>query len=147
MERIAQEVAGAGGRGLVAIYGTTGSQVAKRDRRRLLGVYEIDAAVRPIEALVEPAFLSEVRAPEERGADGAERWPVALRATRAWVVPPEVRPMIEQVAPETYEAKAGMAIARHGRRMTAGDAARVMVASTSEASSISRRRGRAQRDM
>ncbi|UPA24486.1 hypothetical protein [Shinella oryzae] len=89
---------------LFMIYGAASAETKKNERHRVLGFLQVEA--RPIRDVDKASPLGLKR---KRDNGWAEKWSHALPVVRAWRVDEPM--LLETIAPVTYRAEAGQAIA------------------------------------
>ena len=119
-DRLLSEIGEDGG--LVVIYGTQTGETNFRKRGKVLGVYAVTSESGSISNYVEQRRLSKARA----GDQNSQKWEHAVRAVRAWGVPIELAPGIDELADTTYSPSNGQDIAARGRRLTRDEARKLL---------------------
>lgn len=105
---------------LVVVYGTGSAPMDELGK--VIGVLQCSHRVNNAKAFMSPTAWST----KEQSADGAGKWNLGVKATRAWRVAPESRPAIAEFANETYTPGRGQAIGSQGMPLTAGEALKLL---------------------
>jgi hypothetical protein len=105
---------------LVVVYAAGGAEPELR--RRVLGVQQVTHRTGS-----KWDFLAPDRVDAERSdADRRDKWVHAIKLTRGWRIPPECRPLIDDFAPETYNAQNARAIGARCMRLTPNEARSIL---------------------
>jgi hypothetical protein len=94
---------------LVVVYGTKG--LPKADAGKVLGVLQVSHLCGPGEAFVAHSEWA------KKMEEFPEKWNYGVQVTRAWKIPEDCRPAIEDFAPATYSHGKAQAIGRYGSRL------------------------------
>lgn len=106
---------------LVVIYGHK-TRAPTNQQGMVIGVQQVTHRVNHAEAFMSPSEWSRKAADPER----ADKWNLAVKATRAWRVAEEAYLSIEDFAPETYSTARAQAIGSQGMRLTGAEARRLL---------------------
>lgn len=101
---------------LVVVYAS--GKAPKDMLGRVVGVLQCSHRVNNAKAFMSPVAWET----KQKDPDRAGRWELAVKATRAWRVAPDERPLIQEFAHETYLTSRAQAIGSQGMRLTANEA-------------------------
>lgn len=104
---------------LVAIYGTKDLE-DESHAGLVIGVMQVTHVVGPSKDFVEPAVW------REKERDDAPYWNHGVKCIRAWEIPLEHRPYIDDFAPDTYSPAFAQTIGRRGRQMSRREARKLL---------------------
>ena len=104
---------------LVVVYGA--STALASARRRVLGIQQQSHRTGTKWDFLSPTAAAAERADPQR----AEKWTYAVQTIRAWRIPDERQPLVEEIFPETYAGKNGMVIGSQGLKLTPAEARRL----------------------
>lgn len=107
---------------LSVIYGSNSPQTPKRERGKVLGVYQCSHLAGPTDSFLSPIGLSNKKKDERDGYS----WAYAIQAVRAWRVPLDAAPHIGDFAPTTFSPERGRSIGRFGAWLTADEARQIL---------------------
>lgn len=99
---------------LVVVYGT--KSLKTKDAGRILGVQQVSHIVGPSEDFIEPTAWA------AKQGRNPKSWNYGVQCTRAWRLPEEFRPLVDDFAPDTYSTNDARTIGRRGKRMTSREA-------------------------
>ncbi|KPF78323.1 hypothetical protein IP88_03970 [alpha proteobacterium AAP81b] len=102
---------------LVVIYGHK-TRAPFAQRGMVIGIQQVSHRVNTAQAFMSPSEWARKLGDPER----AEKWNLAVKATRAWRVAEESYVSIEEFAPETYSTARSQAIGSQGMRLTKREA-------------------------
>lgn len=106
---------------LVVIYGHK-SRAPAHQQGKVIGVQQVTHRVNHAENFMSPSEWARKAADPER----ADKWNLAVKATRAWRVAEEAYLQIEDFAPSTYSTARAQAIGSQGMRLTGAEARRLL---------------------
>lgn len=106
---------------LVVIYGHK-TRAPEHQQGKVIGVQQVTHRVNHAQAFMSPSEWARKAADPER----ADKWNLAVKATRAWRVAEEAYLPIEEFAPETYSTARAQAIGSQGMRLTGAEARRLL---------------------
>ncbi len=124
---------------LVVIYGAGGAHDAA-ERWRVLGIQQQSHLTGTKWGFLSPEAADGERIQAQADADKEpnaakkaavynkrrDKWQYAVKAVRAWRIPPERRPTIQEFAPESYWPKRGTVIGAQGVKLSPADARRLL---------------------
>lgn len=101
---------------LVVIYGAGGAR--PDERRRVLGIQQQSHVLGAKWDFVSPERKTQERADPAR----TDSWTHAVKIHRAWRIPAEAQPFVDELFPDTYAPEKATAIGSMGLRVTAAEA-------------------------
>ncbi|MCA1748846.1 MAG: hypothetical protein LC634_04715 [Sphingomonadales bacterium] len=105
---------------LIVVYGTKG--LGTNEAGKVLGVQQVSHRIGPSQQFVSPPAW----AIKQSEAKNRSRWLFGVQSTRAWYVVPEERPSIEAFADATWSRRDARAIGRYCKRLTKGEARKIL---------------------
>lgn len=103
---------------LVVIYGT--KNLGGDEGGKVLGVQQVSHVIGSAQDYVEPGHWA------AKQRESADQWNFAVQCVRAWKIPVEYRPTVEEFAPQTYSTDYAQTIGRRGRKLTADEARKLL---------------------
>lgn len=103
---------------LIVIYGT--KDLSPDQAGRILGVQQVSHLIGPSQDFIEPSRW------KNKQSTNPESWNYGVQCLRAWKLPEEFSPLIDDFAPETYSRDAARTIGRRGKRLTSNEARKLL---------------------
>lgn len=103
---------------LIVVYGT--KDLKTGEAGLILGVQQVSHVIGPSEKFIEPTRW------EIKQESKPDSWNYGVQCTRAWRLPEEFRPLVDDFAPSTYTIDDARTIGRRGKRLTSREARKLL---------------------
>ena len=103
---------------LIVIYGT--KDLSPDQAGRILGVQQVSHRIGPSQNFIEPTRW------KIKQHEHPDSWNYGVQCLRAWKLPEEFRPLVDDFASETYSYADARTIGRRGKRLTRNEARKLL---------------------